>query len=139
MIHKLKDWGWRYIPAEISGTLTALLAALIVTFLTNNPILTAFAGTWGENIGFYGIILIREFKTKKNNSIPLRKTLRNLIIEFGPAEVLDSFVLRPFFMFIFPTIIGNLVIGIIIGKFAADATFYIPTIIAYELRKKHLD
>ena len=41
-------------------------------------------------------------------------------------------------MYIFPIILGNFAVGIIAGKFAADIVFYIPVIIAYELRKKHL-
>jgi hypothetical protein len=41
-------------------------------------------------------------------------------------------------MYIFPIIIGQFSIGILVGKIVADIIFYIPTIIAYELRKKHL-
>ena len=66
------------------------------------------------------------------------KNLRNWILEFGPAEVIDSFMIRPFFMWLFPILLNNFPLGIIIGKTAADIIFYIPAIIVYELRKKHL-
>lgn len=64
------------------------------------------------------------------------KTIRNLVFEFGFSEALDSFVVRPFCMYIFPILTNNYGVGIIIGKIVADVSFYIPTIIAYELRKK---
>ena len=35
--------------------------------------------------------------------------------------------------------VGLLSLGIVIGKIIADITFYLPTIIMYEIRKKHLD
>jgi len=41
-------------------------------------------------------------------------------------------------MYIFPILIQNYSIGIIVGKIVADVVFYIPTIIAYELRKKYV-
>ena len=59
-----------------------------------------------------------------------------MVLEFGTAEFLDSFVIRPFTMYIFPLLTHNLVLGLLVGKFVADIIFYIPTIIAYELRVK---
>tara|TARA_Y100000034_G_scaffold128423_1_gene182962 strand:+ start:509 stop:637 length:129 start_codon:yes stop_codon:yes gene_type:complete len=41
-------------------------------------------------------------------------------------------------MYLFPVIIGNFAIGLFVGKIVADIVFYIPTIVMYELKKKHL-
>ncbi|MBU1704265.1 MAG: phage holin family protein, partial [Nanoarchaeota archaeon] len=60
MKKKLKEWLKRYLPAEISGTITAMIAAIITYLLTNNRIISAYAGTMGENIGYYGVIFVRE-------------------------------------------------------------------------------
>lgn len=146
MNRKVREWLRRYIPAEIFATIGALLGAGVIYWITNNAIAAAYAGTIGENIGFYGFIVSRDLVVsrrhhKKNNKkfgfLGLVKNVRNLLVEFGPAEVLDSLIVRPFAMFIFPIILGNFPLGILVGKLAADVTFYIPTIISYELRKKH--
>lgn len=146
MKQKLKDWLRRYLPAEIFGTITALTAASMVHFCTHSDLASAFAGTWGENFGYYGFILFREVRAsrrqhqKKSNrygSISFFKNLRNLILDFGIAEWIDSGLLRPFFMYAFPRVLGNFALGITVGKIAADIAFYIGVIIAYELRKKH--
>ncbi len=39
------------------------------------------------------------------------KDLRNLIIEFGPSEILDVMAVRPFFMYLMPKVIGEFVFG----------------------------
>ncbi len=147
MKHKFKEWSKRYIPAEIFCAITALLSAGIVFFFTKNHIAAAYAGTWGENLGFYSFIAIRDIyhskkHHKKNNKkygfSSFVKNLRNLFLEFGFSEIFDSFLIRPFFMYIFPIMLNNFLIGILLGKLAADIIFYIMTISAYELKKKHL-
>ncbi|HLD05447.1 MAG TPA: hypothetical protein VJG90_07035 [Candidatus Nanoarchaeia archaeon] len=64
---------------------------------------------------------------------------RNLIVEFGPVEYLDSFVLRPFWLAVMPTLISNYTFAIFIGTILADITYYVPTIFFYELRKRWWD
>lgn len=139
MKHKLREWLWRYLPAEIAGTFTALASALVAHQLFKNEVLTAYAGAWGENIGYYSVIFVREF-LKEGAEFSFKnflKIMRNVCVEFGVAEVLDSFVLRPLFMYIFPTLLKNYPAGILAGKIAADVTFYIPAILGYEVRKKY--
>jgi len=137
----------RYFPAEIFSIMGALLGAQIVFILTGNRILSAYAGAIGDNLFYYGLIVIREIitdaKHSKNNNQKhgikgLLKTIRNIMVEFGPAEFLDSLILRPFCLYLFPILLKNYTMGIIVGTVAASFVFYIPTIIAYELRKKHL-
>jgi hypothetical protein len=148
MNEKIKEWMKRYLPAEALATVGAIGGASLTYFLTRNRIISAYGGAVGENIGYYGLIIVREYlkdqkhskdKGKKHGVSGVLKTIRNLLVEFGVSELLDSLVVRPLCMYIFPLIIGQFTIGVIIGKFAADIVFYIPTIIAYELRKKHLD
>ena len=145
MIHKLREWGKRYLPAEVFATIGALAGAGIVYYLTGNGIAAAYAGTIFENIGYYGYISFSDIKNthkahkkenKKYGVLGFLKNLRNIVMEFGPAEFLDSLIIRPLAMWYFPILLGNFPLGIIIGKFAADIVFYIPTIISYELMKK---
>ena len=58
---------------------------------------------------------------------------RDLTLEFGPAEMLDSIVLRPVLMYVGLTMAPTPALGIIAGKLAADVGFYVPTIASYEL------
>lgn len=145
--HKIIEWMKRYVPAEILATIGALLGAQIIYVLTGSRILSAYVGTIGDNTFYYGFIIYREIKNdakhSKNNNQKhgikgLLKTIRNIIVEFGASEFLDSLLIRPFCMYIFPILLNNFSLGIIVGNMIANVIFYIPTIIAYELRKKHL-
>lgn len=144
---KIKEWLWRYVPAEIFATLGAISGATLFYLLTKNRIISAYAGVMSENAGYYGFISILDFKKDKakyekfNRNFGISgylKTLRNLVLEFGFSELLDSFIIRPFCMYWFPIWLPNYVMGIFIGELAANIIFYIPTIIAYELRKKYI-
>lgn len=144
MKHKVKTWIKRYGPAEIVCTITAILSASVTYAFTKNDILTALAGTWGENLGFYGVIGFRDIHASRNHHrihgnqytiVSFFKTIRDMIVEFGPAELLDSFVTRPLMMYIFPKLTGNVQTGILAGKIAADIIVYIPIIISYELQQ----
>lgn len=141
MLTKIKVWIKRYLPAEAFAIIGTLIGGSVVSIIFRNSILTALGGTWGENIGYYGFIILRDLKRlkekhKKITVLIFVKLIRNLFIEFGPSEYLDSFIIRPFAMYIFPLTLHNLYLGLIVGKFAADITFYIPTIISYELKNK---
>jgi len=140
---KIREWSKRYLPSEIIASVTAISSAIFADSFFKNPILTALAGTWGENAGYYGSIVIRDIliSRRKNGILKIEnyiRILRNLLLEFGTAEMLDSFFIRPFTMYIFPLVIKNIPIGILLGKLSADIIFYIPTIFSYELRKKYL-
>lgn len=112
--------------------------------LTANGVAIAYAATWAENAGFYGFALLREVRRRLNGeplsfaaAAPnLAPSGRALVMEFGPAELLDSFVLRPLCMYALPQLMGNLTIGLILGKFLADFAFYGLAIAAYEWLKR---
>ncbi|MDB5204859.1 MAG: hypothetical protein JWP09_887 [Candidatus Taylorbacteria bacterium] len=138
MKKKLKEWLSRYLPLEIVATITAIVGGLVSYYLTNNPVIIAFTTAWSENIGYYVAVIIHELKTKKGKISfgEICKTARDIVFEFGIAESLDNLLLRPFFMYIMPILLGNLLLGLIAGKIATDILFYITTIIFYEIKKK---
>lgn len=140
---KIKSWIKRYLPAEILSMIATLIIGRLTDSIFHNRALTALAGTWSNNITYYGIIISSDLikqreKNKKISIVIIIRLVRNMILEFGPAEYLDSFLLRPFWMYICPLLLNNLSLGLIIGTLMADITFYLPTIISYELRKKIL-
>jgi hypothetical protein len=147
IIHKAREWLSRYLPAEIIATITALAGAFAVHQFSGSLVLAAIGGTIGENIGYYGYFVVQETARHyagHRQHPPLRrilltaaKTLRDLLVEFGPAEALDSLLVRPFCMFVGPQLLGHFGLGILLGKLAADAVFYTFAIIGYEVRKHY--
>ena len=142
---KIKEWLWRYTPAEVVSLIGTLLGAWLVYHWTDNRLGASAAGTICGNVGYFGTILMRDVrKTRSQLQHDNRaytfsvffKNVRALFIEFGLAEVLDTFLIRPFLLYQMPLWIGSLAWGWIIAKFAADVTFYLPAILFYEWSKK---
>jgi len=108
---------------------------------TGDNVLAAFVGSAMASISFYGIIAYNDVRKslkhhKKHDLsygfVAYFKDLRNLIIEFGPSEILDVLAVRPFFMYLIPKVMGEYVLGTFIGKMIADVVFFIPAIVMYE-------
>ena len=143
--NKRKEWLRRYIPAEILGTVLALIGAWSVYANTHSYVAATAAGWLGEGLGFYGYFITTELHhhSKKYRQHPLFKRSimafaganTNLLVEFMPAELLDNFIIRPFAMFTAPHFIHPYPVGFLVGKFSADIIFYTVAIIGYELRK----
>ena len=143
---KISEWVRRYLPAEIVATVGALATAFVGHQLSGSLIIAAIAGTVGENVGYYGYFAIKEvsrhFAAHHGHSASRRwfltgyKTVRDMMIEFGLAETLDSFVFRPLFMYLGPLLLGQFALGIFVGKLAADVVFYTFAVAGYELRKR---
>lgn len=66
----------------------------------------------------------------------LAQILRNLVAEFGPAELVDPFLLRPAFLALAMHLIPGVHWAVLIGKVAADLIFYTVAISSFELRQK---
>ena len=144
---RVKEWLKRYLPAELLSTALTIIAALAAYRLTGNRIATALMATWVGNISYFGYILYKDiadtrkelYASGKNySSYTFRKNIRALVVKFGPAELLDSLIVRPLLMYYLPIFTGNIALGTILAKFAADITFYLPAIVSYELSKKKL-
>ena len=138
------DWLRRYGPAELLGICTALLAARLASMLGAPLVAVAYAGAVGENVGFYGTIIARQLSADRRHAraagepyrgMHLWRTVRELLLEFGPAELLDSFLLRPLAMGLGVRVLGEAA-GIVAGKLAADVSFYLPVILTYETRRR---
>lgn len=142
---RIREWLWRYLPAEAVSIAGTLLPALILASSDASRVSIALAGTWGGNIGYFGTILLRDvLKARRGLRISghhytarhLLRNLRDLLIEFGLAEILDSFFIRPALMYWLPLKTGSFTWGLIAAKFLADLTFYLPAIFFYEWNKR---
>ena len=137
------EWLKRYGLAEIAGLCAAVVGSFAARALTGSEIAAAYGGALGENLGYYGIIIGREVVHDRRTAVAVSggygligvgRTARHLAFEFGVAEALDTAVLRPLAMALGIRFFGR-ALGIVVGKLAADLTFYIPVICAYELRR----
>lgn len=144
---RVREWLLRYGPAEVLSVAATLAGVTGAFALTHSRATTALVGTWAGNVVYFGWILaadmLRTRRTRLAAGRPytartLGRNLRALAVEFGPAEVLDSFLIRPALMYWLPLWLGSLAWGSLAAKFAADVTFYIPAILSYELSKRRL-
>ena len=96
-----RQWRWvrRYAPAEVAATAGALLGALVGARLAG-PVGAAVGGDLGEGLAFWAVIVIRELLAERSATRPrtTNRLFADLLREFGPAEALDSFALRPLAM-----------------------------------------
>jgi hypothetical protein len=134
---RVREWLARYLPAEVAAVSGALVAAGVAHRLAG-PAAAALAGSIGESVAFYAVIVVRDLRRGRASHMWLRnvgRIARNMVLEFGPAELIDTFVVRPTAMYLGPVVVGRLAAGVVLGKIAADVVFYALAIIGYELRK----
>ncbi len=134
-----REWLNRYGLAEIWGTVASYAGYFLGHHLSDSQIVGAYSAALAENVGYYGCILWREIVHHRKQghavSIGLASTvLRDLFYEFGLAELLDSFIVRPAATFLSVTLFGATA-GVFVGKVSADLVFYALAIGFYERRK----
>ena len=147
MTTRLREWLRRYGPAEVLSVAATLGGVGVAHAAGAGAVGTALAGTWAGNVAYFGWMLAADIaQTHRHRAAAgqpyslrlLGRNLRALAVEFGPAEILDSFLIRPALMYWLPLWLHSLTWGSLAAKFAADVTFYIPAILSYELSKKRL-
>lgn len=142
---RTREWLRRYGPAELLALAGALAGFLAVDAATGNHAAAAFGAAAGDNLAYYGALLARELRGRialaRRPSERLRAvagSLRALACEFGPAEALDSTVVRPACTTIATSVLGPGA-GVVVAKVVADLAFYAPVIATYELRRLHTE
>lgn len=139
---KLRHWIRRYGPSEVFGTVAAVGVAGIVKQATGSTVAAAYLGTIAEIVVFYGIMFLRESireahqagrRGRTYGNADLLALLRNLGLEFGVAELLDTGLVRPLCIGLGLQFIGG-TLGALAGKLIADLVFYGPVLAMYEWR-----
>ena len=150
-IDRLRVLGWvvRYLPLELLGTLTALGTAWIAFQASGSLPVAAIAGALGESVGYYALVVVRAARGHRASArvrrIPGRGgrawattwlTVRSVIAEFGPAELVDSFLVRPALLWAASALWGANPGAWLVGKLAADAVFYVVAIVSFETGRR---
>lgn len=139
---KILEWVRRYLPSEIAGTVCEMGGAAIAYLATGSVAAAAVAATVGASLGYYAAAFTSAVRVTHRAHRHLRPAqrawtaswlaLRSIAVEFGPAEVIDSLVIRPVAFYAGPLLFGNLVTGWIFAKLVADVGFYVLAIFSYE-------
>lgn len=139
---KVAEWLRRYLPLELAGWVGELGGAAVGYAWTGSLAAAALTATVGGLIAYYVPAYVNavrwvlpECRGSSGWARHARAHLlavRSLAIEFGPAEALDTFVVRPVLIYAGPVLLGDVVWGWIVGGFVADVTFYVCTIFSYE-------
>ena len=139
---KLAEWIRRYLPCEITGTVGELGGAAVTYALTDSLAAAAIVATIGAMVGYYAMAYINAVRwsvqSQRHRPWPLRfgvanlLAIRSVVVEFGPAEVIDSGLIRPLAYYSVPLLVGDATVGFVIAKVAADVTFYSCAIVSYE-------
>jgi hypothetical protein len=141
---KASDWLRRYGLAECAGVACALIGTFTARHLTTSTVVAAYAGAWGETLGYSSVIVVRDALSAARAVHAAGRVMEvrdaggvatGLLTEFGPAAILDTLLVRPFAMALGMKLIGPAK-GLIVGKLMADCFFYLPVIFMYERRKR---
>ncbi len=135
MRHNVLWYVKRYGIAEIVSVLIGLLSFAIARMFTDNEIVCAYVITIFETLSFYGVIFIRDYRSKKGSSA--FRTFYNMVFEFGAAEVLDVLVTRPGIIALLLYLLGNSWIFAFVGMLLANLIFYSIAALSRELHLKH--
>ncbi|MEV4636437.1 hypothetical protein AB0J80_03700 [Actinoplanes sp. NPDC049548] len=130
----------RYLLPEVVGTAAAVAAVALLHRGTGSAYAAAWGGSVAEAVGYYGVILWRD-TTRSPAAGWLRAVVAQLpgtLVEFGPAEALDTLLVRPALLYAAPLVTGNLALGTLAGKIAADVAFYALVLPCRRLRRHWL-
>ncbi|MET0474984.1 MAG: hypothetical protein ABW001_10130 [Mycobacterium sp.] len=139
---KTVEWVRRYLPNEIAGWVGELGGAWVTYALTGSFAAAVVVGTIGASVGYYATAYVNgvrwSFSEQTGRTRPMRIVVANLLatrsilVEFGPAEAIDSLVIRPVLLYSFPFLLGNVAVGWVVGSILADVAFYVMAIFSYE-------
>jgi len=141
---RVGNWVRRYGPSEVAGIAMAFAGSWLVQQVSDSVIAAAYGASLGEGLGFYGSLVTREMiqeayfagaRRAPYGPAEMMRTWRGLLLEFGPAELLDAGLIRPLTMALCTGFLGW-GLGILAGKLLADVVFYLPVIWVYERRRR---
>ncbi|WP_159605812.1 hypothetical protein [Agromyces humi] len=117
--------------------------------LTGSLVVAAVAGTVGENVGYYALVVVRTVRGHARSRRVSRLTgraarawattwlaARSVAAEFGPAELVDSLLVRPVLLWAAAAAWGAHPLAWFAGKLAADAVFYAIAIVSLETGRR---
>lgn len=139
---KALEWIRRYLPNELAGWAAEIGCAVAAYQLTGSYAAAVVAGTVGSSAGYYATAYLNGVRWAYGATAGRHPAVRVLVanglavrsiaVEFGPAEAIDSLVVRPAALYAGPFLVGSTALGWVLGSVAADLAFYAMAIVSYE-------
>jgi hypothetical protein len=140
VVRGIRWWLRRYLLAEVVGAAFAITTVAVAHRAGASVHAEAIYGSTAEGVGFYAVLLVRDAAHRYRDRARLTRavvlTARDMAVEFGPAEILDTLIVRPVLMYAGVRLAHDVVIGTVIGKVAADLVFYGIVAPCYSLRMR---
>jgi hypothetical protein len=101
---KCIEWARRYLPAELVSVILTLIAAKIAFDATRSNMTSALVATWIGSGVYYVFILAVDIHAARSRlhaqglrytRLTFMQNVRALLVEFGVAELVDLFLIRP--------------------------------------------
>lgn len=138
----LARWLRRYGPAELAAILAALACVTLAALLTNNELVLALTSACSTVAGYYGVMFARELTRQVRSGASLRPATaaaaRNLALEFGGAEALDSLLVSPMLVYLCMQSLPNPHVAVTVSELASSVVFYTLVITARQTRLARL-
>ena len=117
-----------FFPELVSLAVSYSLAWSVEIFGWGN-VASAYAGSFGAFVGFYVPIIIRDYfsalkSSDRRGKALTKEILRDLLIEFGAAESLDLFIIRPACLITARLVSDEFLIYMFVGNGAANTVFF---------------
>jgi len=146
---RIARWIARYLPLEVLGTVAAVAGAAAAYEASRSLVAAAVVGTVAEGVGYYALVVVRGIRghlastrvrrrtgAARHALVAVALTLRGLVAEFGAAEAVDTFLVRPALLVAATSLLGPNPTGWLVGKLAADAVFYAIAIVSFETGRR---
>lgn len=143
---KIWEWVFRYGPQEGAALIGAMIAAYILrplilaSGLPWSSVVTAYAVTFADALTYYVFAQIREYRRHRRDGarkrVAFMLAFRDLAVEYGVADIVDTVFTRPFCMYWAFRIAGNPALSVLLGMLGASVAFYGMVIPGYEIRKR---
>jgi hypothetical protein len=119
----------------VTGTLAACAGAWLAYRMHATPYVAGLSASLAEAAGYYAVILCDEVR-RLGTARALPRALPGLMVEFGPAEFVDTMIVRPLLMAAGPLVIADPIAGTLAGKGVADLLFYAVVLPSGRLRRR---
>ncbi|MFF2370967.1 hypothetical protein [Agromyces sp. NPDC058110] len=149
---RARAWLLRYLPAEALGTVAAVAGAWYAHEATGSLAVAALVGSLAETVGYYTPVVVRAvhghavsprvraIRTAHGRGRAALATawlsLRSIAVEFGPAELVDTLLVRPALLWTAGSLWGPNPGAWLAGKLVADAVFYAIAIVSFETGRR---
>lgn len=111
-----REFAAQYLAGNLLSAVAAIVVGEAASQAGQSAVVTALAATIANDIAWYVYLLAYNLHAGDSAG----EAVRHLVSDFGLAEVLDTFLVRPGLFYVAPMITHNQASGILAGTIVAD-------------------